>query len=109
MLIPGSRRQKQLSAEEIERVAGVYREFKRKAVPESVPGFCHVATIEEIREHNYALTPGRYVGAEDVLDDDEPFEDRFPALVQELEEQFTKSKKLEKAIRAGLKEVADVL
>lgn len=106
-LIPGSRKQKQLSAEEIERVAGAYREFKRKAVPESVPGFCHVATIEEIREHNYALTPGRYVGAEDIDDDDEPFEERFPKMVEQIERHFAESRKLETAIRAGLKEILD--
>ncbi len=108
-LIPGSRKQKQLSPEEIERIAAAYRTFKRKAVPDSVPGFCHVAPLEEIREHNYALTPGRYVGAEDVPDDDEPFEDRFPKLVKQLEEQFARSAKLEKAIRAGLKEVGDAV
>lgn len=107
-LIPGSRKQKQLSPEEVEQVANVYRTFKRKGIPESVPGFCHVASLQEIREHNYALTPGRYVGAEDGPDDDEPFEDRFPKLVQQLEEQFARSAKLEKAIRAALKEVADV-
>lgn len=106
-LIPGSRKQKQLSAEEVEQIADVYRTFKRKCAPESVPGFCHVAYLEEIREHNYALTPGRYVGAENGPDDDEPFEERFPKLMMQLEEQFARSAKLEKAIRVGLKEVAD--
>lgn len=108
-LIPGSRKQKQLSTEEVGRVADVYREFKRKGIPESVAGFCHVAPLQEIRDHNYALTPGRYVGNEDGPDDDEPFEHRFPKLLQRLEEQFNRSAKLEKAIRAGLKEVSDVL
>lgn len=108
-LIPGSRKQKQLSAEEVERIADVYRTFKRKGVAESVAGFCRVASLQEIRDHNYALTPGRYVGNEDSPDDDEPFEERFPKLVQQLEEQFDHSAKLEKVIRAALKEVADVL
>ncbi len=106
-LIDGSRKQKALTREEIEQMAAVYREFRTKGTPKSVPGFCHAANIEEIREHNYALTPGRYVGAEEIADDDEPFEDRFPLLMQKLEEQFTKSHRLEKTIRSGLKEVAD--
>jgi type I restriction enzyme M protein len=109
VLIPGSRKQKQLSPEEVERIASVYREFKRKGTPESVPGFCHAASLEEIKEHNYALTSGRYVGAEDVADDEVPFEERFPTLVQQLEAQFAQSDILTKAIRAGLKEVADAI
>jgi type I restriction enzyme M protein len=104
-LIPGSRKQKYLSPEEIERIAAVYREFKRKGQPEAVPGFCRAATLDEIREHNYALTPGRYVGAEDGPDDDEPFEERFPKLVAELDGQFAESRQLERRIRAGLREV----
>lgn len=44
-LIPGSRKQKQLSDDEIERIAGVYRQFRRKRVPDEVPGFCKVATL----------------------------------------------------------------
>jgi len=104
--IPGSRRQKQLSDDEIQYIASVYRRFKREAVPEAVPGFCRVATIEEVREHNYVLTPGRYVGAEETEDEDEPFEERFPRLLTQLEQQFTKSADLERAIRTALREVA---
>lgn len=105
-LIPGSRKQKQLSAEEIEKIAAVYREFKRKGTPAEVAGFCKAATLEEIREHNYALTPGRYVGAAESDDPDEPFEDRFPHLAATLDEQFKQSAALEKQIRASLAEVA---
>ena len=58
--------------------AAVYREFKRKGKPEEVPGFCRVATIEEVREHGYALTSGRHVGTEELEDEGEPFEERMP-------------------------------
>ena len=57
-LIPGSRKQKQLSAEEIERMAAVYRQFKRECAPDSVPGFCAVAALDKIRDLNY---PRAYV------------------------------------------------
>ncbi len=87
-LIPGSRKQKQLSEEEIERMAAVYREFKQVRSPDEQPGFCAIAPIEEIREHRYALTPGRYVGAEEIEDEKQPFNERFPRLVEKLREQF---------------------
>ncbi len=68
-----------------------------------IPGFCKSATTEEIATHGYVLTPGRYVGAEEVEDDGEPFEEKMPRLVAELREQFEESAKLEKAIKANLK------
>ncbi len=108
-LIPGSRKQKQLSEEEIGRVAAVYREFRQEASPEAVPGFCAVASIEQVRDHRWALTPGRYVGAEEIEDDDEPFEERFPRLLARLEAQFAYGRKLEGRLIDRLKEVSRAL
>lgn len=105
-LIEGSRKQKALSAEEVERIAAVYREFKRERAPETVPGFAAVARIEEIAEHRYALTPGRYVGNKEALDEDEPFEERFPALLERLDAQFKEARRLEKKVREALGGVA---
>ncbi len=70
---------------------------------EDVPGFCKSATTEEIAAHGYVLTPGRYVGAEEVEEDGEPFEEKMTRLVTELNQQFTESAKLEQAIKANLK------
>ena len=70
VFIPGSRKQKQLAPEEIERVAAVYREYRRERTPEAIPGLCRVAKVQEVQDHNYAMTPGRYVGSEDIEDDD---------------------------------------
>jgi type I restriction enzyme M protein len=49
------------------------------------------------------LTPGRYVGAEEVEDDDEPFEEKMQQLTAKLEEQFKESARLEKAIQNALR------
>ena len=87
-LIPGSRKQKQFTRDEVERIAEVYRTFKRAGRPEEVPGFCKTATIADIAEHRFALTPGRYVGSSVAEDEDEPFEDRFPELRRKLLGQF---------------------
>lgn len=70
-----------------------------------IPGLCKCATLEEIRSHGYVLTPGRYVGAEDIEDDGEPFNEKMKRLVSQLEEQFTESARLEKMVKKNLKEL----
>ena len=68
-----------------------------------IPGFCKSATTAEIAAHGFVLTPGRYVGAEEVADDGEPFEEKMPRLIAELHAQFAESATLEEAIKANLK------
>jgi type I restriction enzyme M protein len=68
-----------------------------------IPGFCFSATTAQIAAHGHVLTPGRYVGAEEVEDDGDPFEEKMPRLVAELNQQFLESAKLEAAIRQNLK------
>jgi type I restriction enzyme M protein len=70
-----------------------------------IPGFCKSATIEEIRSHGYVLTPGRYVGAEEVEDDGEPFAEKMKRLTAQLQEQMAEGRKLDAAIVANLKEL----
>ncbi len=65
-------------------------------------GFCKSAKTAEIAEHGYVLTPGRYVGAEEVEDDAEPFPEKMQRLVSELNSQFAESAKLEAVIKANL-------
>ena len=66
-------------------------------------GFCKSVTTAEIATHGHVLTPGRYVGAEEVEDDGEPFDEKMTRLVTELDGQFAESAKLEAAIRKNLK------
>jgi type I restriction enzyme M protein len=97
---------RELSDDEIARIAKTYHAWRgEKATGKyaDVPGFCKNATTEEITAHGYVMTPGRYVGAEEVEDDDEPFEDKMRRLTAKLEEQFKESASLEKTIRANLK------
>jgi type I restriction enzyme M protein len=95
-----------LSDEDIARTAGTYHAWrgeKSEGKYEDVPGFCKSTSTGEIASHGYVLTPGRYVGAEQVEDDDEPFEEKMKRLTGTLREQFVESGKLEKAIAANLK------
>lgn len=68
-----------------------------------IPGFCKSAKLDEILAHGYVLTPGRYVGTEEVEDDEELFEEKMQPLVAKIEEQFAQSTKLEIEIRQSLK------
>ena len=70
---------------------------------QDIAGFCKSAKLDEIRGHGHVLTPGRYVGAEEAEGDGEPFAQKMRRLTAKLEEQFTESAKLEKAIKANLK------
>jgi type I restriction enzyme M protein len=70
---------------------------------EDVPGFCYSATLEEVRKHDHVLTPGRYVGAAEVEDqDEEPITERIDRLTKELFAHFAESTQLEQAIREQL-------
>jgi type I restriction enzyme M protein len=96
---------KDLSGEEIEKIAGTYHAWKgEKDTREygDVPGFCKSASIDEIKEHGYVLTPGRYVGAAEVEDDGIPFEEKMAELTATLYEQFAEADRLEAVIKRNL-------
>lgn len=69
---------------------------------EDKQGFCKSGSLEQVRRHNYILTPGRYVGIEEQEDDGEPFEEKMTRLTGELSEMFLKSHALEQEIRDRL-------
>ena len=69
---------------------------------QNIPGFCYSATIDEIKKHDFVLTPGRYVGAAAEEDDGEPFAEKMARLTGQLSEQFVKSAELEQEIRKNL-------
>ena len=69
---------------------------------EDIPGFCRSVTLAEIAEHGHVLTPGRYVGAEEVEDDDEAFTEKMQRLTKQLGEQMKKGSELDLMIRQKL-------
>lgn len=72
-----------------------------------VPGFAKAATLDEIKKHGFVLTPGRYVGAEEQEADGEPFTEKYPRLLTELEEHFAESERLTQIIRENLRRVGN--
>jgi type I restriction enzyme M protein len=102
-----------LSDEDIARIANAYHAWRGKpsAVEagltyEDEPGFCRSATLAEIKAADYALTPGRYVGASEVEDEGEPIEEKIARLKKELFEQFEESERLAQVVREQLGRVS---
>ena len=100
------RTRRELTDEEVVRIATTYHAWrgeKGAGTYADVPGFCKAAKLAEIASHNHVLTPGRYVGAEEIEDDGEPFGEKMARLTAKLEEQFAESAQLEQAIRVNLR------
>lgn len=97
---------RELTREEIQKIASIYHAWRRGDSAdrpyEDRPGWWKSATIDEIRQHVYVLTPGRYVGAEEQEDDGVPFEERMAKLTAKLYDQFEEARRLEAEIKKNL-------
>ena len=99
---------RELSDEDIAKIAGTYHAWRGdKDAGEygDVAGFCMATKLDGIRKHGHVLTPGRYVGAADVEDDGEPFEEKMRRLTATLREQQAEAAKLDAAITTNLREL----
>lgn len=104
------RTRKEFSDADIEKITRAYHAWRGEGEAgayQDVPGFCKSANLEEIKAHGYVLTPGRYVGAQDLEDDEVPFAERLAALRSILDEQLIKSEQMSTDIRAAIGRVSD--
>jgi len=100
-----NRRTRALSREDIEKIANTYHNWRNpNGNYEDVKGFCKSATIDEVRQLDYVLTPGRYVGLPEE-EDDFDFKERFTKLKAEWEEQLKEEARLNALIAENLKKV----
>ena len=102
------RTHRELTDDELARIAGTYHAWrgdKNSGKYADVPGFCKATKLDDICKHSYVLTPGRYVGAEEVEDDGEPFDEKMQRLATTLREQQANASNLDAAIAANLKEL----
>lgn len=95
------RKHRDLSEQDIERLASTFEKFQKGKLQDE-KGFCAVVETADIAKQDYILTPGRYVGIEDTVQDDEPFEQKMTRLTGELSQMFAKSHDLEKQIKKNL-------
>jgi type I restriction enzyme M protein len=109
-----------LPTSDVGRIVYTYRRWRGEPSPDwwnekehgewkfaPTPGFAKSATLDEIAKHGHVLTPGRYVGAEEQADDAEPFAEKYPRLVAELEDQLAEGGRLAKIVRQALSRVTD--
>ena len=97
-----TRKLRELSKEEILKIAETYHNYQNNNNYEDVLGYCKKATLEEIESNDYVLTPGRYVGTEEAEDDGIPFEEKMKTLTEELSNQFKQSNELDEEIKRVL-------
>jgi type I restriction enzyme M protein len=103
------RAERDLTTEDIARIGDTYHSWRgsdsaavRAAMYEDIPGFCKSATLADVKAADYALTPGRYVGAPALADDGEAVDARIGRLTKNLLHTFEESARLEKAVREQL-------
>ena len=89
-------------AASLRRIGGIEAQHSASGRTATFPGFCKAATIAGIGKHGFVLTPGRYVGAEETEDDGEPFAEKYPRLLGEIEECFAEGERLVGVARARL-------
>ena len=95
-----------LADQDIAQIADTYHAWRTGTGYADVPGFCKAATTQELCDQGYVLTPGRYVGASETQEDEEPFDQKMARLKSELQREFRDGTDLQAAIEAALKKVS---
>ncbi len=100
------RRHRELTDEEIKRIVETYHAWRGEGGKyEDIKGFCKSSKLDEIKKHGYVLTPGRYVGIEEVENDGEVFEEKMKKLTSELATQMKESKILDEKIKKNFERI----
>jgi type I restriction enzyme M protein len=98
-----SRRLRVLPDNDISKIASTYHAWRNhEGGYRDVPGFAKSAQLDEIKQHDFVLTPARYVGTEEAESDDEPIKDKLKRLTEELYTEFDRGRELEADVRTRL-------
>ncbi|MCP2623405.1 type I restriction-modification system subunit M [Mycolicibacterium smegmatis] len=98
-----TRRLRELADTDITKIASTYHSWRNHGGDyEDVPGFVRAASLDEIKQHNFVLLPGLYVGTEEAEADDEPIDEKIARLTTELYSEFDRGRELEDIIRSQL-------
>lgn len=94
---------------DVKKITNTYHGWRKGGTYENEKGFCYSASLTDIEKHAFVLTPGRYVGIVDAIDDGIPFEDKMNELTKKLGEQMAREKELDEEIRVQLAKIGFVL
>jgi len=100
-----SRKNRELTADDIKLVSKTYQDWKQWKGYEDELGFCKSAELKEIQKHDYVLTPGRYVGVVVDEDDDETFNDKMTKYTAQFKGQMEQEKVLDAKIKENLAKI----
>jgi type I restriction enzyme M protein len=101
-----SRKNRAFTDEDITKISEVYHNWRKKdGNYEDIQGFCKSATLKEVEDNNFVLTPGRYVGTEDIEDDGISFDDKVSEISESLKSHFEQAIVLQERIKLNLKKV----
>ncbi|EIE8432096.1 N-6 DNA methylase, partial [Escherichia coli] len=89
------------STDDIKKIANTFHAWQTDKDYEDEAGFCFAATLDDIKKNDFVLTPGRYVGAVEQEEDDEPFAEKMARLAIQLKDQLEDSARLEAQIKAN--------
>ena len=90
------------TTEDIATIVNTFHAWQKGENYEDIKGFCYSASLDDLKKHDFVLTPGRYVGAADTEEDCEPFPEKMQRLTVQFKSQFEESARLEKAIKDNL-------
>ena len=96
---------KELTSDDVKEIARTYHAWRGEAKDgdyEDVAGFCKASTLDDIKANDYVITPGRYVGAVELEDDGELFEEKMQVLTKSLFKQMKDAEKLDVLIKSNL-------
>jgi len=100
-----TRKLRELTETDILKIRDTYHNYQNDNNYQDVLGFCKKVDIENIKQNEYTLTPGRYVGAEEVEDDGISFDEKMQKITSTLSKQFKESKELEEEIKKSLEAI----
>lgn len=104
------RKNRTFAPEDISKVADTYHNWLSSTGSDNdkykdIKGFCKSANIEDIQKHKFVLTPGRYVGIPDEIEDGIPFQEKVDTLTTRLREQMNQAQKLDQEIKTQLAKI----
>lgn len=98
-----SRVLKVLTNEDIQKISNTVQSWKTSRGYKDIKGFCISSTFEDIKKNNYLLTPSKYVGFSDEIDDEMSSEQRITNLINDYKKLVLNDKQISDEVEKNIK------